>query len=87
MMTETELDGKSLSKNTKNFFLPENNFTVTWFEIIGTLFSILFRVGGIMFNIFIVYKYYKNDDINFAVYTTITIIVPMIVTSVIHISM
>lgn len=86
-MTETELDGKSLSKNTKNFFLPENNYTVTWFEIIGTLFSILFRVGGIMFNMFIVYKYYYHNDINFAVYTTITILFPMIVTSVIHISM
>lgn len=66
---------------------PKEDFIVTYCDIFWTIISVLGRIIGICITINVAYNYYRNNQIDYFVWTVSCFLIPMVVTTFLQISM
>jgi hypothetical protein len=78
-----ESRSRSNSKNRNEFSEADKSFedfSVTYFDIVSTLFSVVVRFVSVIFYGKAAFEYYKSEQYDYYLLTVLCIIVPAIIT-------
>lgn len=62
-------------------------YSIKYYEICSTFLSIIMRAIAVIINVKLALSYYQNGSINYFIWTTACIVIPMIITTLIHANM
>lgn len=92
MINDTETDSRITEKigsvvQALNTLPTDDDYSVTKTDIVFTIVSIASRVNSIFSTLLLSYSYYRQDKIDYFIWTLCCFIIPMCITTFLQLSM